>query len=1060
MISRTFIDRPLLACVLSGFILIAGLVALPNLKVSLYPDILPPMVDVSTSYPGASPEVVAETVSAPLEQQINGTEGMIYQRSAATPNGSAQTVVTFAVGSDADQAVINVQNRVQAALPLLPEEARRQGVTVRKLNWTAVSYIGFYSPDGRYDANFVSNFVQLNVIDELRRIPGIAAVDTYGAREYSIRIWLQPDKLAQLGLSPMDVAQAVREQNSQFATGRTGDEPLDEYTDQAFNIVALGRLSTPAEFEKIIVRADDDGTIVLLRDVARVELGARDYSMTSVQNGKPAIAIGIFPQHGANVIEISDAVRATLDSLSKDYPEGLKSEILFDTSDFVRVAITEVIKTLIEAVVLVFLVVFIFLQNWRATLIPCLAVPVSLMGALAGMLATGVNINLTTLFAMVLSIGIVVDDAIVVLENVERHMRTSGVSAKVATQRAMKEVTGPLIAIVLVLTAVFLPVAFLGGLVGEMYRQFALTISMSVIVSGFVALTLTPALCALLLKPHTETVSGNGLGVRFRAWFERATLRYSQGAAFFIRHSLLALLLLAAMVAAIWQLNGVLPTSLVPEEDQGYVIGLPFLPPASSSKRTDTVMMEIDRSFRDHPAVFQTFGFGNTDPYTFLARPGTGFSFITLKPWDERTEPELQAPALVNEVNALNDTVKDALVFGTPPPPIEGLSATGGFEGFVQSRKGTDYKALEAATARLVAAAAERPEVVGVFTSFTAQVPQIRFNVNREQAKLLGVNIDDVFSTLQSTFGAYYVNDFNMVGRVYRVHMQADASYRTYPEDLRNVYVRSRGGEAIPVTAIAEIEMVTGPDLVERFNTYPAARILGAPAEGYSSGQALAVMDELARDHLPEGYTLAWNAQAYLEQQTTSNTAGLFLMGMLMVFLILAAQYERLSLPFAVILSVPFAVFGALLATWARGLHNDLYLQIGLITLIGLAAKNAILIVEFAATRVKEGVAIADAAIEAARLRFRPILMTSLAFIFGVVPLAISSGAGANARHSIATGVIGGMIAATFLATLFTPLFFCWAERAGRYVAAKFGGKSSAAHHQQQAVDDRASSDG
>jgi hydrophobe/amphiphile efflux-1 (HAE1) family protein len=1038
MISRIFIERPLLACVLSAFIVIAGLIALNSLKVSLYPDILPPMVDVSTSYPGASPAVVAETVSAPLEQQINGTEDMIYQRSAATPNGSAQTVVTFAIGTDADQAVINVQNRIQAALPSLPEEVRRQGVTVRKLNWTAVSYIGFYAPDGRYDSSFVSNYVQLNVIDELRRIPGIAAADIYGAREYSIRIWLQPDKLAQLGLSPMDVAQAVREQNSQFATGRVGDEPLDEYTDQAFNIVAQGRLTTPAEFEKIIVRADDSGSLVHLKDIARVELGARDYSISSIQNGKPAVAIGIFPQHGANVIELSNAVRATLARLRADYPAGLKSEILFDTSDFVRVSIHEVLKTLVEAVILVFLVVYIFLQNWRATLIPCLAVPVSLMGALAGMFAMGININLTTLFAMVLSIGIVVDDAIVVLENVERHMRTEGVNAKEATRRAMAEVTGPLIAIVLVLTAVFLPVAFLGGLVGEMYRQFAITISLSVIVSGFVALTLTPALCALFLKPHVKKTSSGGMGERFRNGFERVTLRYSRGSAFFIRHGALSALLFTIMLGATWQLNRILPTSLVPDEDQGYIIGLPFLPPASSSKRTDAVMLEIDKAFQGNPAVFQAFGFGNTDPYTFLPRPGTGFSFITFKPWDERKDPALQSPALVTKMNDLNGVIKDALVFGAPPPPIEGLSATGGFEGFVQARKSTDYKALEAATAKLVAAAAERPEVVGVFTSFSAQVPQSQLDVNREQAKLLGVNIDDVFATLQSTFGSYYVNDFNMVGRVYRVHMQADATYRTRPDDLRNVYVRSKSGKPIPITAIAEVKTVTGPDLVERFNAFPAARLLGAPAPGYSSGQALKVMEELAQEHLPEGFTLAWNAQAFLEQQATSNTAGLFVLGMLMVFLILAAQYERLSLPLAVILSVPFAVFGALLATWARGLYNDLYLQIGLVTLVGLAAKNAILIVEFAAVRVKEGVDIAEAAVEAARLRFRPILMTSLAFIFGVMPLAISGGAGANARHSIATGVIGGMIAATFLATLFTPLFFCWAERLGRYVAAKF----------------------
>jgi hydrophobe/amphiphile efflux-1 (HAE1) family protein len=1046
MISGTFIERPLLACVLSGFIVIAGLVALDNLKVSLYPDILPPMVDVSTSYPGASAEVVAETVAAPLEQQINGTEGMIYQRSAATPNGGLQTVVSFAIGTDADEAVMNVQTRVQAALPLLPEEVRRQGVLVRKLNWTAVSYIGFYAPDGRYDDNFVSNYVQLNVVDELRRIPGIASVDIYGAREHSIRIWLQPEKLAQLGLSPMDVAAAVREQNSQFATGRTGDEPIDEYTDLAFNIVAQGRLETPAEFEQIILRARDDGSVVLLKDVARVQLGARDYSTTSLQNGEPAISIGIFPQHGANVIEISNAVNETLERLKPDFPEGLKAEVLFDTSDFVRVSIKEVLKTLVEAVILVFLVVFIFLQNWRATLIPCLAVPVSLIGALAGMLALGVNINITTLFAMVLSIGIVVDDAIVVLENVERHMRNEGVDAKEATRRAMKEVTGPLIAIVLVLTAVFLPVAFLGGLVGEMYRQFAITISIAVFISGFVALTLTPALCALLLKPHVEKPR-SGLAERYRLWFERATLRYSQGAAFFIRHGVLSVLIVAVMLGITWQLNRVLPTSLVPEEDQGYVIGLPFLPPAASAKRTDAVMLAIDKAFENHPAVAHRFSFGNTDPYVFLPRPGTGFSFITLKPWDQRKDEELQSPAIVEQINALNGVIKDALVFGAAPPPIEGLSATGGFEGFVQSRKGDDYKALEAATAKLVAAAAERPEVTGVFTSFSAQVPQVQIDINRTQAKLLGVNVDDIFATLQATFGAYYVNDFNMLGRVYRVQMQSDAQYRTHPEDLRHVYVRSRTGKPIPITALADIKMVTGPDLVERFNAYPAARILGAPAPGYSSGQALKVMEELAQEHLPEGYTLAWNAQAFLEKQSTSNTAGLFLLGMLMVFLILAAQYERLSLPLAVILSVPFAVFGALLATWLRGLYNDLYLQIGLVTLVGLAAKNAILMVEFAAQRVKEGVDIVEAAVEGARLRFRPILMTSLAFIFGVLPLAVSSGAGANARHSIATGVIGGMIAATFLATLFTPLFFVWAEKLGRWASARIGQLGSLKTH-------------
>ncbi|MCK9506412.1 MAG: multidrug efflux RND transporter permease subunit [Porticoccaceae bacterium] len=1022
---------------MSAFIVIAGLVSLGSLPVALYPDILPPMVEVSTSYPGATPEVSAETVNAPLEQQINGAEGMIYQRSAAAADGTTQVVVTFAIGTDPDQAVINVQNRVQAALPLLPEEVRRQGVVVRKLNWTAVSYISIDAVDGRYDDTFISNYALVNIADELRRVPGVASIDAFGAKEHSIRIWLQPDKLAQFGLTPMDVATAVREQNSQFATGRIGDEPSPEYTDLSISITAKGRLVTPQEFERIILKAEAGGSIVRLGDVARVELAARDYSVTNTQGGKPAVTLGVFPQPGANVIDISNDVRETLQRLEQEFPEGMRWQIVFDTTDFVRVSIKEVLKTLAEAVILVFLVVFLFLQNWRATLIPCLAVPVSLIGALAGMLALGVTINLTTLFAMVLSIGIVVDDAIVVLENVERHMRTEGVSAREATRRAMREVTSPLIAIVLVLTAVFLPVAFLGGLAGEMYRQFAITLSVAVIISGFVALTLTPALCALLLKPHVEKPSG-GMLARYGQWFERVTLRYAQGVAFFIRHSVLATTLFAIMLGVTWKLSDALPTSLVPEEDQGYIIAMPFLPPAASLKRTNAVMQQIEQNLADHPAVLETVSFGGFDPYTFVPRPGTGFSFITFKPWSERRDEALQSPALVNEVMAMDAEIKDALVFGAPPPPIEGLSATGGFEGFVQSRVGSDYQALEAATNKLVAAAAERPEVAGVFTSFSAQVPQLRLDIDREQAKLLGVDIDEIFATLQSTFGAYYVNDFNLLGRVYRVQMQSDAQYRTHAEDLRHVYVRSKNGRPIPITALGETYLVTGPDMVERFNIYPAARLLGGPAPGYSSGQALAVMEELAHEHLPAGYTLEWNAQAFLEKQIVQNTAGLYLLAMLMVFLILAAQYERLSLPFAVILSVPFAVFGAFVAVWARGLHNDLYLQIGLITLVGLAAKNAILIVEFAAARVKDGLGISEAAIEAARLRFRPILMTSLAFILGVLPLAISSGAGANARHSIGTGVIGGMLAATFLATLFTPLFFCWAERTGRWLKAAF----------------------
>jgi HAE1 family hydrophobic/amphiphilic exporter-1/multidrug efflux pump len=1034
MISRFFIDRPIFACVLSAFIALAGLAALPALPVASYPDILPPQVEVYAFYPGASAEVIADTVAAPLEQQINGVDNMLYLSSASAASGFMSISVTFAVGTDVKRSANDVNTRIQAALPFLPEEVRRQGVIVRDRTNTFLQIVTIDSANPRYDQVFLSNYALINIVDELKRIPGVATVEMYGAKDYSIRIWLQPDRMAQLQLTPTDVAQAVREQNSQFATGRIGQEPVSRDADFTFTVTTQGRLTTPEEFGNIILRAREDGTVIRLRDVARVELGAREYEFVGKRNGRQTIPMGVFTTSDANALSVAAAVRLRMEELAARFPEGIEYSVPYDTTRFVEDSIREVVMTLGEAMLLVFAVVFLFLQNWRATLIPALAVPVSLIGALSGMYLFGFSINTLTLFGMVLSIGIVVDDAIVVLENVERLMRTEHLSPRAATMKAMEEVSGPVIAIVLVLAAVFLPVAFLGGLVGEMYRQFAITIAVSVTISGFVALTLTPALCALILKPEHKTRIR--LLRAFEAWFARVTGRYTRGAAYMIRHGALAASLIGVMIIATIGLFRLVPGALAPDEDQGYVFAIPILQDAASLKRTEAVADELDRLTLAHPAVSNTVTFSGIDILTFSLRTNTGVSFASLKDWSERTTPELSAQALVQYLFQAGNSIRDAMVLAFNPPPIAGLSATGGFQGYVQSRLGTDYVALDAAARKLVEATRSRPELVGVATTFSASVPQMRLDLDRERTKLLGVSIDDVFTTLQSTFGALYVNDFNQFGRTFRVHVQAEPQFRTRPEDIRNVFVRSAGGELVPLGSLIQVRESAGPEIVERFNVFPAAKLLGGPAPGYSTGQAIAAMEELAKEVLPDGYALDWSGSAYQEKLTGGASTEIFLYGVIMVFLILSALYERFTLPLAVIMAVPFAVFGSLAAVWLRGLENDIYFQIGLVTLVGLAAKNAILIVEFAEQRRRQGMALAEAAVEAARLRFRPIVMTSLAFIFGATPLAISSGAGAASRHSIGTGVIGGMLAATFLATLFVPVCFQWVARLSRQRAA------------------------
>jgi multidrug efflux pump len=1019
---RFFIDRPVFAAVISVVIVLAGALAMRVLPIAQYPELTPPQVVVSATYPGASAETVAQTVAAPLEQQINGVEGMLYMQSTNSSSGSMQLSVTFALGTDPDQATIDVNNRVQRATSTLPEEVTRQGVTVAKRSTSILGMVAMFSKDPRYDRTYVGNYALLNVVDELKRIPGVGDASVLGSVEYSMRIWLRPDKLAEFNLTPTDVAAAIREQNAQFAAGRFGDEPTDKSVAFTYSATTQGRLPDKAAFEDIILRSNENAAALRLKDVARVELGAQSYTVTAQLNGTPAVPIAIYLQPGANALATMDALTGRMDELKKAFPEGIDYQVPFNTTKFIQVSVEEVIHTFIEAIILVVAVVFLFLQNWRATLIPVIAVPISIIGTFAGMYLFGFSINLLTLFGLVLAIGIVVDDAIVVLENVERIMSTEHLSPRKAAIKAMGEVTGPVIAIVLVLCAVFVPVTFMGGLAGEMYKQFAVTIAISVTISGIVALTLTPALCALILKPgHHEPALPFRL---FNRAFDKLTAGYTAGVRFLVRRVVVGLLISAGVVGATAYLFMTIPGSLVPDEDQGIMFSVAMLPPAASLSRTQAVVDAASQNFQNHPAVESVFAVSGFDLLSSGMKTSAGTSFVSLKDWAEREAPELDARKLAGPFMGMNASIKDGMVLAFNPPPIMGLSTTGGFELYLQDRTGGGVASLNAATTKLVEAASKRPELTGVRTTFSTNVPQYRINLDRDKAKALNVPINSVFEAMQSTFGNLYVNDFTLFGRNYRVMLQSESNFRQTPDDLRHVFVKTAAGSMIPLSTLVMVERVIGPDQLERFNAFNAAKVTGNPAPGYTSGQAIAAMQEVGREALPEGFQVAWTGSAYQELETGGTGSQAMIFGLIMVFLILAAQYEKWSLPLAVITAVPFALFGALVAIWLRGLTNDVYFQIGLVTLIGLAAKNAILIVEFAVLRRQEGASAVEAAIDAARLRFRPIVMTSLAFILGVVPLAISTGAGSASRHSIGTGVIGGMLAATFIATFLIPMFY------------------------------------
>lgn len=1028
-----FLRRPVLSAVISIVITLVGVLAMKALPIAQYPDLVPPTVNVSVTYPGASAETIASTVLAPLEVNINGVENMLYMTStAASGSGSGSINVYFALGSDPDMALVNVNNKVNLAQTLLPEDVRRQGVSVVKRSPAMLQLFAYYSPDGRYDEVYIHNWMQINVVDELKRVPGVGDVSVFGSMNYAMRIWLQPDKLAKYALTVNDVIQAIQEQNSQFAPGRLGDMPSPSSTQLTWQIDTQGRLVTPEEFREIVVRTGPDSAMLRLKDVARVELGGQDYSVSSRINGMVARMGAVYLLPGANAIATGDRVTAKLKDIAATLPDGLEYRIVVDTNDFVIESIREVVSTLIEAMILVFIVVYVFLQNWRATLIPCIAVPVSIIGTFAGLYAFGYTLNTLTLFAMVLAIGIVVDDAIVVLENVERIMSTEHLPPREATAKAMNEVTAPVIAIVLVLCAVFIPVSFMGGLAGQMYKQFAITISVSVVLSGIVALTLTPALCALLLKPHAHDYKPARFFIWFNYAFGRVTHRYVRTVRYIKDSSLRALTLFVLMAAAMLWLLKVVPGGLVPNEDQGYILGMAILDDGASQHRTLAVTETLTNFLRKQPSVDMVSTINGIDITSVSVKSNYGTFFATLKPWSERKGPGMSADDLTQKVMAVTMMQPEAVVLGFSPPPISGMSTTGGFEGYIQMRgQGTIYD-LESNANKMVAEALSKnadgkpkyPAIGSVRSLFSTGSPQLYANLDRERCKDMGISITDVYTAMSGTFGGSYVNDFNYMGRTFQVRMQSEADFRILPEDLSDVYVRNNKGEMIPLTAIMTLERRTAPQVMERYNVFPAAHILGNPAPGYSSGQALSEMEQAAAASLPADYSLGWVGSALQEKLASAETGLIFGLALVMVFLILAAQYESWSLPLAVLTAVPFAVFGALLATWLRDLSNDVYFQVALITLVGLAAKNAILIVEFAVEAWRGGRSLDVAAMHASRLRFRPIIMTSLAFILGCVPLAISTGAGANSRHAIGTAVIGGMLAATAIATLFVPYFF------------------------------------
>ncbi|WP_285906288.1 efflux RND transporter permease subunit [Pseudodesulfovibrio pelocollis] len=1037
MFVRFFIDRPIFASVVAIIILMVGVLSLFALPIAQYPQISPPSVRVTASYTGADAQTVEQSVATPIEEQVNGAQDMMYMSSISSNDGSMNLTVTFELGRDLELATVDVQNRVNLALQQLPQEVRNTGVQVKKQSPEFVLIISLTSDQPQFDSLFLNNYAKINLYDAIKRIDGVGDVNLFGDQDYGMRIWLDPDKLASYGLTVTDVINAVNEQNVQAPAGQLGMPPAPKGQQFQMTLRVKGRLTDADEFGNIILKANEDGSTVKVRDVARVELGAKSYYTFARLNGKPTASLLVYQLPGANALDVVKNITATMAELETYFPQGIEYSIPYDTTRFVNSSIDEVMDTLFEALLLVFLVVFIFLQNWRTTIIPMVCVPVSLIGTFALFPLLDFSINTLTLFGLVLAIGIVVDDAIVVVEATQRIIDEEGLSPKEATKKAMTEVTGPIIASTLVLVAVFVPVAFMGGITGQLYKQFALTLSVSVVISSINALTLSPALSALLLRPYTPIRGPLGWFFgRFNAVFDAVSSRYNAAVGAMVRRSFLGLLVVVAFGVGCGGLFSILPSSFVPDEDQGYFIVNAMLPEGASLERSNEVAEQIEEYLDSAPGIHDYVTLGGFNMLTGAYSSYSTAVFVMLDDWSERTSADLAFDAVMGRAQQAFRGIQEAIVMGFQPPAIPGLSSTGGLQFELQDRTGGSIEDLSAVATAFMHEAGKRPEVANLFTSFSAQVPQYMVDIDRDKVKKLGVPLNEVFQTMQTYLGGYYINDFNKYGRTYRVMAQAEPQYRTRLDDLNRFYMRSGDGQMVPLNTLGTADRTTGPEYIQRYNIFRTVEINAATPPGYSSGQTIRAMEEVAAANLPEGYSYDWTAMAYQEKHSGGQTGLVFALAIVMVFLVLAAQYESWATPFAVILCVPLGIFGAMASQWIRGLDDNVYAQIGLVMLIGLAAKNAILIVEFAKEKHEQGLSLPEAAMAAAKLRFRPILMTSFAFILGVIPLVMASGAGSSSRHALGTSVFGGMIAATCLGVLVVPALYTFvqgvAQKAGQ----------------------------